>query len=176
MRSAFNKEDASANVRDVNKAAIAKYMKEAPWGIGIGIFADNIPAWNKYKIVSQIPPDSEYVFIWVRTGKIGITWFIICNLIMFISACCIVFFRIRNKSLMGVGAGWCAAFIALHLGGYANQILMQFPNVLIFYGGLTTVFILPRIEHQFEQYEEKLLAKEAEKKRLKLEKKRAKRV
>ena len=53
---------------------------------------------------------------------------------------------------------------------------MQFPNVLIFYGGLTTVFILPNIEHQFEQYEEKLLAEEAEKKRIKIEKRRAKRV
>ena len=176
MRSAFNKEDASANVRDINKAAISKYMKDAPWGIGIGIFEKDIPAWNKFKIVSGIPPDSEYVFIWVRTGKVGITWFIICNLIMFLGACLIVFFRIKNKSLMGIGAGWCAAFLALHLGGYANQILMQFPNVLIFYGGLTTVFILPKIEKQFEEYENVLLTKEAEKKRLKLEKKLAKRV
>ena len=77
---------------------------------------------------------------------------------------------------MGIGAGWCAAFIALHLGGYANQILMQFPNILIFYGGLTTVFIFPKIENQFEEYENELLAKEAKKKRLKLEKKLAKRV
>lgn len=176
MRSAFNKEDASANVRDINKAAISKYMKDAPWGIGIGIFTSDIPAWNKFKIVSEIPPDSEYVFIWVRTGWIGITWFIICNLIVFIGACCIVFFKIKNKSLMGIGAGWCAAFIALHLGGYANQILMQFPNVLIFYGGLTTVFILPKIETQFEEYETKLISEIAEKKRLKLEKKLAKRV
>ena len=61
MRSAFNKEDASANVRDINKAAIAKYIKDAPWGIGIGMFSDDIPAWNKYKKLSQIPPDSEYL-------------------------------------------------------------------------------------------------------------------
>jgi len=176
MRSAFNKDDASANVRDINKAAISKHMKDAPWGIGIGIFTSNIPAWNKFKIVSQIPPDSEYVFIWVRTGKIGITWFIICNLIILVGACSTVFFNIRNRSLMGIGAAWCSAFVALHLGGYANQILMQFPNILIFYGGLTTVFILPKIESQFEEYEAKLIAKEEEKKRLKLEKKHAKRV
>ena len=35
MRSAFNKDDASANVRDINKDAIRKYIKDAPWGIGI---------------------------------------------------------------------------------------------------------------------------------------------
>ena len=176
MRSAFNKNDASANVRDVNKATIAKYMKDAPWGIGIGIFENDIPAWNKFKKLSQIPPDSEYVFIWVRTGPIGVSWFLICNIIMLIGACYVVFFKIKNRSLMGIGAAWCSAFTALHLGGYANQILMQFPNIVIFYGGMSTVFLLPKIEQQFNEYEAKELAEEAEKKRLKLEKKLAKRV
>ena len=176
MRSAFNPEDASANVRDINKAAISKYMEDAPWGIGIGIFEKNIPAWNKFKIVSQIPPDSEYVFIWVRTGWIGVTWFAICNILILLAGCSTVFFRIKNRSLMGIGAAWCAAFTALHLGGYANQILMQFPNIVIFYGGMATVFLLPNIEKEYEIYEIKELEKETEKKRLKLEKKRAKRV
>lgn len=176
MRSAFNKNDASANVRDINKQAIAKYMNDAPWGIGIGIFERDIPAWNKYKILAGIPPDSEYVFIWVRTGWIGVSWFLICNVIMLLGACGTVFFRIKNRSLMGIGAAWCAGFVAIHLGGYANQILMQFPNVVIFYGGLTTVFLLPKLEKEFEEYETKELAIEAEKKRLKLEKKLASRV
>ena len=176
MRSAFNPNDASANVRNVNKEAISKYMKDAPWGIGIGIYEKDIPAWNIFKKVSQIPPDSEYVFIWVRTGKIGVTWFVICNLIMLLGACSTVFFRIKNRSLMGIGAAWCSAFVALHLGGYANQILMQFPNIVIFYGGLTIVYILPKIEKDFEIYENAELVKQEERKRLKLEKKLASRV
>lgn len=176
MRSAFNPEDASANVRAINQAAMKKYMKDAPWGIGIGMQTTDIPARNKFKLLSSIPPDSEYVFIWVRTGKIGITWFILCNLICLFGACNIVFFRLKNRSLMGIGAAWCSAFTALHLGGYGNQILMQFPNIVIFYGGLSTVFIMPKIEKEFEAYENNILVKEAEKKRLKLEKKLAKRV
>ena len=176
MRSAFKKDDASANTRDINKAAIAKYMKDAPWGIGIGIFESDIPAWNKFKKLSQIPPDSEYVFIWVRTGEIGVTWFLICNLMILLGACSTVFFRIKNQSLMGIGAAWCAAFVSIHLGGYANQILMQFPNIVIFYGGLATVFTLPKIEKEFNEYEAKEIAKETEWKRLRLEKKKASRV
>ena len=176
MRSAFNPNDASANVRDINKQTISKYMKDAPWGIGIGIFEKNIPAWNKFKKVSQIPPDSEYVFIWVRTGKIGVTWFVICNLIMLLGACSTVFFRIKNRSLMGIGAAWCSAFVGIHLGGYANQILMQFPNIFIFYGGLTLVYLMPKMEKEFEAYEANEFAKQEEKKRIKLEKKLASRV
>lgn len=176
MRSAFNRDDASMGTRDVNKQALAKYMKDAPWGIGIGLERGDIPPYNKFNIVTSIPPDSEYVYIWVRTGKIGITLFVITTLIMLLGACYTVMFRIKNPSLSGIGAAFTCAFAAIHLGGYVNQILMQFPNVLIFYGGLAIVYALPRMEKEYSEYENKLLAKQDERRRLRLEKKRASRV
>ena len=176
MRSAFDKKDASSNVRAINQEAIRKYIRDAPWGIGLGASYDNVPANNKYKKLSVIPPDSEYVFIWVHTGKIGITTFLILTAIMFLGACSTVFFKIKNRSLMGIGAGLCGAFAAIQLGGYGNQVLMQFPNCLIFYGGLSLVYVLPFIEKDWEVYEENRLFKQKEKKRIKLEKKLASRV
>jgi hypothetical protein len=175
MRSAFKSDDASANVRDINKDAVRKYIKDAPWGIGLGM-GYNVPANNKYAKLATIPPDSEYVYIWIRTGPIGITIFVITTLIMLIGACCIVFFKLKSRSLMGIGAGFCCAFVSIQLGGYANQVLMQFPNCVIFYGGLSIVYILPFIEPEWIKYEEKRLAEQEEKKRLKLEKKLASRV
>lgn len=176
MRSAFDRKDASANVRDINKAAIAKYMNEAPWGIGIGMLSKDIPAWNKYKKLSDIPPDSEYVYIWVRTGAIGVTVFTCCMVMMFFGGCIIVLFRLKSPSLIGVGGGLCAAFVSIQLGGYANQILYMYPNGLTFFGGMAIVYLLPYIEPEWIEYEEKRLAKIEEKKRLKLEKKLASRV
>lgn len=176
MRSAFDKNDASANVRDINKAAIAKYMKEAPWGIGIGMLSKDIPAWNKYKKLSDIPPDSEYVYIWVRTGAIGVTIFTCCMVMILLGGCIIVLFRLKSPSLIGIGGGLCAAFVSIHLGGYANQILYMYPNGLTFFGGMAIVYLLPYIEPEWIKYEESRLAKIEEKKRLKLEKKLASRV
>ena len=176
MRSAFNKDDASANVRSTNQAAIKKYIADAPWGLGLGISYDNVPANNKYKKLSTIPPDSEYVYIWVHTGIIGITTFLILTAIMFVCACWIVLFRIKSRSLMGIGAGLCGAFAAMQLGGYANQVLMQFPNCLTVYGGLAIVYILPYLEPAWVELEEKRFAEQEERKRLKLEKKLASRV
>ena len=66
----------------------------------------------------------------------------------------------------------CSAFVAMQLGAYGNQVLTQFPNCLITYGGLTIVYILPHIEQEWIEYENKLLAKQEEKKQLKLEKKK----
>lgn len=176
MRSAFNRNDASSNVRAINQEAIRKYIRDAPWGIGLGASYNNVPANNKYKKLSVIPPDSEYVFIWVHTGRIGITTFLILTAIMFLGACSVVFNKIKSRSLMGVGAGFCGAFAAIQLGGYGNQVLMQFPNCLIFYGGLAIVYILPYIEPEWVEMEEKRLTAQKERERIKLEKKLASRV
>ena len=176
MRSAFSKSDASTKTRDINQETMKKYMQDAPWGIGIGMGYKEVPANNKYSRMATIPPDSEYVYIWLRTGRIGITIFLITTLIMFAGACYIVFFKLKSRSLMGIGAGMCSAFVAIQLGAYGNQVLMQFPNGLTFYGGLTIVYILPYLEPAWIEYENKRLAIQEEKKRLKLEKKLASRV
>ena len=176
MRSAFDRKDASANTREINKEAIRKYLKDAPWGLGLASTQANIPANNKYRKLSDIPPDSEYVYLWVHTGVIGICVFVFCIVLMLAGACWIVMFRLKSPSLIGIGGGLCAAFVSIQLGAYANQILFQYPNGVTFFGGLAIVYILPYIESDWIEFEKGRLAKQEERKRLKLEKKLAKRV
>lgn len=176
MRSAFDKKDASANVRDINQQTMKKYMREAPWGIGVGMGMENVPANNKFRLMAVIAPDSEYVFIWLRTGIIGITIFLITTAIILFGACRIVLFSLNSPSLRGIGAGLCCAFASQQLGGYGNQVLMQFPNGLVFYGAISVVYILPYIEKEWIEYEKKIITRQEEKERLKLEKKLASRV
>ena len=176
MRTVFDRSDASANARSINQEAMKKYLAEAPWGIGMAVGYKNVPANNKYTFMATVPPDSEYVFIWIHTGIIGITVFLICTAVMILGACWIVLFRIRSSSLRGIGAGFICAMISQQLGGYGNQVLMQFPNCLVFYGGLATVYILPYLENEWNTYEQEQLAVQEEKKRLKLEKRKQSRV
>ncbi len=176
MRTVFDKNDASAGARKYNQEAMKKYLAEAPWGIGMGVGYSNVPANNKYTFMATVPPDSEYVFIWIHTGVIGITIFLISMGLMLFGACWIVFFRLQSRSLRGIGAGFCCAFAAQQLGGYGNQVLLQFPNCLVFFGGLTIVYILPYIEKEWTAYEKQELDIQEERERLKLEKKKNSRV
>ena len=59
MRSAFDRKDASSNLRSINQATMRKYMKDAPWGIGIGRGYENVPANNKYRKMATIATDSD---------------------------------------------------------------------------------------------------------------------
>lgn len=175
MRSAFDKEDASMGARYSNQAVMKKYLADAPWGIGVGTNYGDVPPNNKFHRLSTMPPDSEYVYIWVHTGIIGITTFVIVNGIILLGACIIIFLRIKSKSLQGIASGLTAAFMAYQLGGYANQVLMQFPNCLIFYGAMAIVYVLPSLENDWNEYEAKILEKQDERKRLRAEKRQASR-
>ena len=176
MRSAFNKNDASANVRDINKAALAKYLKDAPFGMGFNVDEGNVPANHKYKIVYETSNDSTYVFLWQRVGIVGAIIFGIINGIILLGGSIIVFARLKNKACIGIASSFCCAFLAIQAGGYANHILLQYPNLFLFYGGMAIVYLLPDIEQEFVAYENRLYAEQEERKRLKLEKKKQSRV
>lgn len=176
MRSAFNPEDKSANVRDINKAALAKYLKDAPFGMGFNVDEGKVPANHKYKIVYETSNDSTYVFLWQRVGIVGAILFGIINGIILLGGCCIVLSKLKNKACIGIAAGFCCAFIAIHAGGYTNHILLQYPNVILYYGGMAIVYMLPGLEEKYEEYEKKNFAEQEERKRIKLEKKLASRV
>lgn len=176
MRSAFNTEDASLNTRDINKESLKKYLKDAPFGMGINIDEGSIPAFNKFKVVYETSNDSTYVFFWQRTGIVGVYVFAFMNILILSGGCFIVLTRLRTKSCRGIASGFTCAFLAIQAGGYANHILLQYPNLILFYGGMAIVYLLPSIESDFEAYENKEFEKQEERKRLKLEKKKQSRV
>ncbi|MDO5526949.1 MAG: O-antigen ligase family protein [Prevotella sp.] len=176
MRSAFNRNDASKGIREQNQDVMRKYLKDAPWGIGIGDRTQHVPPTHKYKIMTYIAPDSEYVFFWIHTGQIGLILLIIVNATILISASIITMFRLKNPRLRGIAAAITCAFVSQQLGGYGNQVLFQFPNGLMFYGAMSIVFVLPRMEQRYNEWEAVEIEKEEKRKQLKLEKKRASRV
>lgn len=176
MRSAFNTEDASMNVRDLNKQALKKYLQDAPFGMGINIDEGRIPKFNKFKVVQETSNDSTYVFFWQRTGIVGVYIFATMNIIILFGGCVIAFFRLRNKACRGIAAGLCCSFLGIQAGGYANHILMQYPNLILFYGGMAIVYLLPAIENDYIAYEERKVAEIEEKKRLKQEKREKSRI
>lgn len=176
MRSAFNTEDASLNVRELNKQALRKYLRDAPFGMGININENNIPKFNKFRVVYETSNDSTYVFFWQRTGIVGVFVFAGMNIIILLGGCFITFFRLKNKACKGIAAALCCGFLGIQAGGYANHILLQYPNIILFYGGMAIVYLLPAIEPNYIAYEEKVLAIQEEKKRLKKEKREKSRV
>lgn len=150
MRTAFDPEDASLQVRLINQKAIKSYMKEAPWGIGLGIGmgSDQLPQNNKYWIVSVTAPDSTLVYIWMRTGAVGITIFMLVLTLAVVAESFIVLFRIKNEELRGKLTAFTCGCACMIVAAYGNFIYHQYPNTLLVFGLQTLVFMGPYFDKQ----------------------------
>lgn len=157
MRTAFDPDDASLQVRLINQKAIKAYMKEAPWGIGVGV--DHLPQNNKYWIVSVTAPDSTLVYIWMRTGAVGITIFLMVLSLAVVAESFIVLFRIKDKQLRGMLTAFTCGSTCMIVAAYGNFIYHQYPNTLLVFGLQTLVFMGPYFDRQITaEQEQKALA------------------
>lgn len=151
MRSAFNTEDASLQVRLENQRALKAYMSEIPFGIGLGVDAEEVPPQNKYRFVATVAPDSELVYIWIHLGKVGLTVYLVLQVLMYICACCILLFRVKNPEIRGPLTGMLCGTAGMLVASYANQIYFQFPNGPLIYTCLTLVFLAPYFDKQYSE-------------------------
>lgn len=151
MRTVFDTEDASMNVRYENQKALKAYMSEIPFGIGLGVDAEEVPPQNKYRFVATCPPDSELVYIWIHLGQVGLTVYLILQVLMYICACYILVFRVRNPEIRGPLTGMLCGTAGMLVASYANQIYFQFPNGPLIYTCLTLVFLAPYFDKQYSE-------------------------
>ena len=146
MRSAFNKEDASLSVREMNQLAMKRYIDELPLGLGAGIRGEDVPPSNKNHFLAVVAPDSTWVYVNIHYGHLGKYLFLFSFIAMCFYAGYIVFFRIRDPELRGLLAALVCGSSAMVVAGYANQIMLQYPNCYVFFGQLIIVYLGPEIE------------------------------
>lgn len=149
MRTVFDPKDASMNVRLDNQRALKSYMSEAPFGIGIGVSGEHLSPTNKFYFVSICAPDSDLVYIWMRTGVVGLSIYLLLYVIIFARGFYILLFKIRNPEIRGPLVALFCGCAGIFVASYANQIFYQFPNGPIVFTSFTLVFLGPYFDKQY---------------------------
>jgi O-antigen ligase len=130
MRSAFNvTQDSSFKLRNSNQQKMRVFMQKHPFGIGIGEAKRTEPGDLMY----QLPTDTSLVYIWVETGIVGLTFFLLVLLVVFVKGSYDVWFKIRNLQLRGILSALIAGWAGILASAYGNEMLQQFPNGPIVY-------------------------------------------
>lgn len=121
MRTAFRPtEDASFNVRVENRKRFAYYLKDRPFGVGIGgIIVDKEGLMKLDE--PYIPTDSFYVGIWVQGGIVGLCLYLAIQIVILLQCCYIVMFRINNNQLSKTLSVLLCSVFGLWLNGYVGD-------------------------------------------------------
>ena len=118
---------------------------------GLGVDAEEVSPQNKFYFVATCPPDSELVYIWIHLGQVGLIVYLVIQVIMYICACCILVFRVRNPEIRGPLTAMLCGTAGMLVASYANQIYFQFPNGPLIYTCLTLVFLAPYFDKQYSE-------------------------
>lgn len=155
MRTAFRPtEDASFNVRIENQKKIAAYLKDKPFGEGIGLAGVEAQKYG-VRYITTIPVDSYYVKIWVQTGIVGLILHITMLLTMLLWGCYLIMFKIRNKELQGTLAAMACGLFGLMLSAYGNQFFGQPNTQFILFTYMACILNGPYIDKQITIEKEK---------------------
>lgn len=150
MRSAFTPtKDASFNVRKANQAKLAQYLKNKPFGEGLGLSGVENRKHSR-RLTTEIPNDSWYVKIWVETGIPGLIIYIGGLLFVIGRSAWIIMFKIKNKQLRGRLAAIVCGIFGLLVSAYGNPFWGQFPTMIIAFMGLSIALNGERYDKQLE--------------------------
>ena len=143
MRSAFHPgNDPSYIVRVQNREKMKALMINKPIGYGLGL---SKPGIYKSKERMPYPPDSFLVSIWVETGYIGLTIYLVVHLLFFIWASWVLLFKVKSKRVRGLITAWLGMAIGFFISAYGNDV-MQYPNSITIYTALALCIAAPYID------------------------------
>lgn len=120
-------QDASFLVRLENQAKLRRYLKDLPFGAGIGSSSGAGQRFSPNHFASQIPTDSWYVQIWIETGVVGLSVYLFMLAGIILTGVYKVW-QIRDDRLRILMIALLSEFIGIALVSYSNPILGQFPT------------------------------------------------
>jgi len=133
MRTAFDPNDASLQVRLENQRKLKTYMATRPFGGGIGHGGVKAQRYLPNAYLSQVPTDSGYVLIWVEMGIIGLLLHLFILFYVVGKTSFQIMFRIRDPNLKFKLAALTSGMFGIMVANYGNAVLYQMPTSMLIY-------------------------------------------
>lgn len=162
MRTAFDPNDRSLQVRLENQRILKVYLASRPFGGGIGHAGDKAQRFTPNAYLAHIATDSWYVMIWAEQGIVGLFLHLFILFFILIRGSYIAMFRVRDPALQGKFFGLAAGMFGIMAASYGNGILGQIPTSLVLYSSMGLLFMGQEISEQYDESlrEQKILIEE----------------
>lgn len=133
MRTAFDPNDASLQVRLDNQKKLSVYLASRPFGGGIGLGGVKAQKYLPNAFLSQVATDSGYVLVWVEEGVVGLLLFLFILFYTISKASFHIMFRIRDPILKIKMSALIAGMFGIMVANYGNAVLGQMPTSMLIY-------------------------------------------
>ncbi len=144
MRSGFDPNDPSLQVRLQNQAKLAVYLASRPFGGGVGSAGYWGLRFSPNTLLAQTPTDSWFVKIWAETGIVGLCLHIAVLLTCIATGVILVFKMKNDLELRQIAAALISGFVGITVASYGNQIIGQTPSSVLCFMSLGFIWLAYR--------------------------------
>lgn len=133
MRSAFDPNNPSLQVRLANQKKFKAYLASRPFGGGIGHAGGKARRFLPNAFLSNTPTDSWYVLIWAEQGIVGLILHLFILFYILIKSSWLIMFRIRDNILKMKMTALTCGYFGIMAASYGNMVLGQMPTSILIY-------------------------------------------
>lgn len=160
MRTAFDPNDASLQVRLENQRKLKSYMASRPFGGGIGSAGGWGLRFTPNTFLAQTATDSWYVMIWAEQGVVGLTLHLLILFYILVKSSYTIMFRIRDDDLKSKMSALVCGIFGIMVASYGNGVLGQMPTGILVYTSMAFLFLAPKLDKQIVESREATLTLE----------------
>ncbi len=152
LHSAFNKDDASLNARDVNRANIQPYIYSHPFGGGLTVTNAIGAKYNPGHPLANFPPDSGLLKYALETGPVGLLFIVIIYFVVLQTGIS-TYFRTNDPTAKRMLLPLIVALFGFMVAQYSQVAINQIPGVFFFCGAFAAI---ARISQRANEYDNNL--------------------
>ena len=133
MRSAFDPNDASLQVRLENQRRLVAYLSSRPFGGGIGHAGVKAQRYLPNAFLSNVATDSWYVLIWAEQGIIGLALHLFILFYVIGRSSYLIMFKLKDPVVKSKMAAMVSGMFGIMVASYGNAVLGTMPTGILIY-------------------------------------------
>ncbi len=148
IRTAFDPNNPSLQVRLENQRKLKSYMSNKPFGGGVGSSGSWGLRFSPHTFLANTPTDSWYVMVWVELGVVGLLLHLFILFYVLARGSLLIMFKIKDPELKGILSGLAAGMFGIMVASYGNGILGQMPTGILIYTSMAFMFMGEKFDRE----------------------------
>ncbi|WP_242118882.1 O-antigen ligase family protein [Aestuariivivens sediminicola] len=146
MRTAFDPNEASLQVRLENQKKLKGYLASRPMGGGVGATGNWGQRFTPHTFLANTATDSWYVMVWADTGIIGLTYYLLMLFFILGTGAYYVMYKLKDDWLKVQISALVCGMAGIMMASYGNGVFGQMPTGILMYVGMVFMFISPQLD------------------------------
>jgi O-antigen ligase len=146
MRTAFDPNEASLQVRIANQNKLKVYLASRPFGGGVGATGNWGQRFTPHTFLANTATDSWYVMIWADTGVIGLVLYLLMVFFILFTGAYNVLQKLKDDWLKAQIAAITCGMAGIMMASYGNGVFGQMPTGMLMYVSMVFMFVSPKID------------------------------